>query len=783
MFDLNVIGGYAWLIPGFTFAAFVIIMAIIVTGGSGKLAARVAVGGILASTLVSLPLLMAALGAAEGEHGGLAAHPYTDIWWHWLPMGDGTLAFGVQVDPLSAAATAMVTILCSAIFIYATAYMSGELTAYSDPKTGAVDHAVGNARYARFFAYVSLFATGMLGFVLASNLLQAMVFWEIMGLCSFLLIGFWYFKPSAAAAAKKAFITTRIGDLFFFVGIMILFWMHGSVDYTVMLSEAGIEVLHDAAPLVMQIGPLTLAIPMILLVGLMIFGGTVGKSAQFPLHVWLPDAMEGPTPVSALIHAATMVSAGVFLVARMYPAFSAATPATPGDISGPMFVVAAVGAFTALFAATIAVAQFDIKRVLAYSTVSQLGYMVAALGIGAYVAAVFHLITHAFFKALLFLGSGSVIHGVEHGMHHAHEHGDDHGDDHGGHDHRPAGGYGAYAADPQDPQDMRNMGNLRRRMPMTFWTYLAGTLALTGIPIWAGFWSKDEILAEAFHKGVESQILIAGFVWLLLTAAAFMTAFYMARQVFMTFAGPPATEGARHAPESAPAMVYPLAVLAVFATLLGFIGVPETLPGLGPALGNPFHHFMGYLSTGAHFEGLEFNLIPMALSVVVAVLGWIVGWWLYGRNPAAARARDPLQRLGGLWKLLYDKYRLDELYGLVVRPDPRIHREADATEADKPHAEQSGLLVALASAFATLNGQIDKRVVDGMVNLAGMAGEWLSRVNGWVDTNVVDATVNLIAYVNGELSSGIKRLQSGRVQNYLLVVFVSLVVLVGVFVL
>ena len=777
MLDLNVIGGYAWLIPGFTFAAFVVIMAIIASGGSGRLAARVAVAGILLSTLVSVPLLLAALGAEGGEHGGLAAEPFVATWWSWLPMGSGTLDFGALVDPLSAATAAMVGILCSAIFIYATAYMAGELEAYDDA-SGAVDRAVGNARYARFFAYVSLFATGMLGFVLASNLLQAMVFWEIMGLCSFLLIGFWYFKPSAAAAAKKAFLTTRIGDLFFFIGIMILFWMHGSVDYTTMLSHEGIGVLHDAAPLVLHLGPASLAIPMILLVGLMIFGGTVGKSAQFPLHVWLPDAMEGPTPVSALIHAATMVSAGVFLVARMYPAFSAATPDTPGDISGPMFAVAAIGAITALGAATIALTQFDIKRVLAYSTISQLGYMVAALGIGAYVAAVFHLITHAFFKALLFLGSGSVIHGVEHGMHHGHEH----GHDRGAHPALPAGGYGAYAPDPQDPQDMRNMGNLRERMPLTFWTYMAGTLALTGIPVWAGFWSKDEILAEAFHKGVQSQIAIALVVWIFLTLAAFMTAFYMARQVFMTFFGPPASEGARHAPESAPAMVYPLVVLAIFATLLGFVGIPEGLPGLGPALGNPFHHFMGNLSTGAHFESLGFSWAPMLASIVVAALGWLVGWWIYGRDPAAARARDPLQRLGGAWKLLYDKYRLDELYGLVVRSDPRIHRESDASEADKPHAEQLGLLVALVDAFGSLNGRFDTYVVDGVVNLAGRAGEAFSRVNGWIDTNVVDASVNLVAHVNGELSRGLKLLQTGRIQNYLLVVFFSLLFLVGAFV-
>ena len=306
MFDLNTIGNWAWLIPAFTAAAFVAIVALVATGGGGRLAAQIGVGGIAASTAVGLLVFVAALGRGGAE---LAHAPFVkDL--PWLPMGSSTLNVGILIDPLSAATVAMVTVVCAMIFIFSTAYMEGEFTAYRDLRTGAIDAGTGQARYARFFAFISLFATGMLGFVLSSNLLQAMVFWEIMGLCSFLLIGFWYYKPTAAAAAKKAFLTTRIGDLFFFVGLMALYWVFGSVDYATMLSHDGVETLRELGNV-----PGT-AVPVSAAIALLIFGGAVGKSAQFPLHVWLPDAMEGPTPVSALIHAATMVTAGVYMVAR-----------------------------------------------------------------------------------------------------------------------------------------------------------------------------------------------------------------------------------------------------------------------------------------------------------------------------------------------------------------------------------------------------------------------------------------------------------------------------------
>ena len=399
--------------------------------------------------------------------------------------------------------------------------------------------------YSRFFAFISLFAFGMFTLVVSDNLLTLFVGWEIMGLCSYLLIGFWYAKPSARDAAVKAFMTTRVGDVFMLLGIAFVYSATGSLAFRDIFAP---EVLATLAAVPTPVLGLSAAG----LIGLLLFIGTVGKSAQFPLHVWLPDAMEGPTPVSAMIHAATMVSAGVYMVIRIFPLLSL-DPKT-------MTIVAFIGAFTALFAATIAVAQNDIKRVLAYSTISQLGYMIAALGAGAYVAATFHLVTHAFFKALLFLGSGSVIHGMEHGVLHTGKH--------------------------IDAQDMFNMGGLRRKMPVTFWTFLIGGLALSGFPlVTAGFWSKDEILASTFGGHMA--------VFWTLAIAAFLTAFYTMRQITLTFLGEPRTEAASHAQESVWTMTLPLVVLAVFAMGFGWTGIPEHFPGLGGLLPNWFHHFVG----------------------------------------------------------------------------------------------------------------------------------------------------------------------------------------------
>ncbi|MBI3536073.1 MAG: NADH-quinone oxidoreductase subunit L [Chloroflexi bacterium] len=430
----------AYLVVLFPIAAFTLI--VFVTRKYHRLSAWTAIAGIFGALAIAYGILLEALpqGAELLKHAFIAKI-------NWLPLGQSSFTMGWLIDPLSVVTLAMVTTTCLMIFIYSIGYMR--------------THGEDDPRYARFFAYISLFATGMLGLVISSNLLQFFVFWEIMGLCSYLLIGFWSIRDAhehhiddaqvvrATNASKKAFLTTRIGDVLFFVGMIWIYIKVGTLDFDKIFDAKNLALLGNDIT--------TLGLPAAAVIGFLLLGGTIGKSAQFPLHVWLPDAMEGPTPVSALIHAATMVAAGVYLIARMFPLFEspAAAPA--------LAAVAMVGAFTALFAATIGLAQDDIKRVLAYSTISQLGYMVAALGIAAYAAGTFHLITHAFFKALLFLSAGSVIHGI-------------------------------------GTNDMMKMGGLRKKMGITTIVFIIGAFALMGLPPFAGFWSKDEILAAAFEK-------------------------------------------------------------------------------------------------------------------------------------------------------------------------------------------------------------------------------------------------------------------------------------------
>ncbi len=433
-------------------------------------------------------------------------------------MGDTWLKIGVMIDPLSAITLFFVAWTVLMIFIYSIGYHNfgqpkGDHDRPGLPPHGATvsdvhghKHTVPSIEplYSRFFAFIGLFAFGMYLLVVSDNLLTLFVGWEVMGLCSYLLIGFWYAKPSARAAMIKAFLTTRVGDVFMLLGIAYVYSELGTLSYReVLYNAANLEKLASTPSYIVGLSAASM-------IGILLFIGTVGKSAQWPLHVWLPDAMEGPTPVSAMIHAATMVSAGVYMVIRVYPIMSAGM--VEGHLTPPMLAMGIIGSFTALFAATIAVLQRDVKRVLAYSTISQLGYMIAALGIGAYVAAAFHLVTHAFFKANLFLGSGSVIHGMEHGVMHTGEH--------------------------VDPQDMYNMGGLRRKMPVTFWTFLIGGLALSGFPlVTAGFWSKDEILADGFAH--------APLVFIVLALAALLTAFYTGRQITLVFLGDATHEGCR----------------------------------------------------------------------------------------------------------------------------------------------------------------------------------------------------------------------------------------------
>ena len=654
------------IVPLLTFAIIVVF-----TRRNNKLSSYLAVAAIFISFLLSMVIVFNAV--ARMPH--FAEEPAVHLTLLRIPTGATTLDIGVQIDPLTVALLFMVPTVCLMIFIYSMGYMEG------DP------------RYSRFFAYICLFATGMLGLVVADNLLLLFISWEVMGLCSYLLIGFWFEKPEAMWAGLKAFITTRIGDVLLMLGMVILYTQTGALRFETVFE--GVEHLAETNPNLMFI------------TALLVFGGAVGKSAQFPLHVWLPDAMEGPTPVSALIHAATMVAAGVFLVARMMPIFLvlAGMPA--------LAWVAAIGAITAFFASTIAIAQDDIKRVLAYSTISQLGYMIMCLGIGGFVAAVFHLITHAFFKALLFLGSGSVIHGV-------------------------------------GTNDMMEMGGLRKKMPYTFWTFLVGALALAGVPPLAGFWSKDEILAIAF---VQNPV-----VWVMGTLAAFITAFYVTRQVCLTFAGEPRKDEF-HAHESPPVMYVPLIVLAVGAALLGLLGVPADFPVLGPLLGNnPFHHFLAeqfHQWPYVHLAHVGFNASVMLISVAMALAGIGLGYLIYGRKPLVAGQRDPLERMGIVWTVLRNKYYIDEIYHATV--------------------------IRGAIGLANVCFRFDSGIVDGTVNLVGKLTERWAHVSGLFDTYVIDGIVNGVGRITSAVGQELRYIQTGRVQNYMIIVVISVLLLIGVF--
>ena len=617
---MSSIAAHLWLIPALPLVAAGLIA--VCRRPRRTLAASLAIGSMVIGFGLAVAAFLATLG------GGETAQTFS---LSWFELGTGSLRLGWVLDPLTAAMLVMVTFVGSLIFIYSTGYMAHD------------------ANFTRFFGFLALFAAAMLGLVIANNLLLLFMCWELVGLASYLLIGFWYHKPSAAAAAKKAFITTRVGDIGFFLGIV---WLYAQTG-TLLLYDHGQGCLEQTA-LTRMVGQVTLGgMGVTTAISLLLFCGAVGKSGQLPLHVWLPDAMEGPTPVSALIHAATMVAAGVFLVARIYPLMAAHAPGEPAETTA-LQVVAWVGVLTAVFAASIAVAQDDIKRILAYSTVSQLGFMMLGLGVGGVAVGMFHLITHAFFKALLFLGAGSVIHGVH------------------------------------EEQDIRHMGGLRRFMPVTFVTYAIGMMALAGVPVFfAGFWSKDAILHAAHGWKVSHVPFYLGVL------GALLTAFYMTRQVCHVFFGSyrgatgghphdhaPAAAHGNHSkhdhghdhghghgaasgePHESPAvMTVPLTLLAVCAILLGFLGTPA------------WPWFQGYL-TGEHVhwepgELLSAEHAPLMLgSALIVALGIGFGWWLYGRRPLAnPAAPDTLaRRFPGLFGLLREKYRIDELYaGTVIR--------------------------------------------------------------------------------------------------------------------
>ncbi|KEO83328.1 NADH-quinone oxidoreductase subunit L [Tumebacillus flagellatus] len=559
----------AWLIPLFPLVAYLLLFVL------GRRAQEGIVTGI--SVLAALAGFIVSLLILSDVNANGAQAPYV---FHWLTVGQHSLSMGYEVTPLNAMMLTVVTFISTLVLLFSKGYMHGD------------------ERYSVFYQYLNLFIFSMLGLVISPNLLQVYMFWELVGLCSFLLVGFWYFKPEAAAAAKKAFIVTRIGDVGLFIGIVLIYVATGTFEYS------GVFEAFQAKKFAIDwITPDHL----ITLIGILVFIGAIGKSAQFPLHTWLPDAMEGPTPVSALIHAATMVAAGVYLVARAFPIFEA----SPDTLT----VIGIIGGITAIFAALIGLTQNDIKRVVAYSTVSQLGYMVMALGVSAYTASTFHLMTHAFFKALLFLASGSVIHAIHHN------------------------------------QDLRKMGGLWKKLPLTGWTFLVGALALSGIPPFAGFWSKDEILLGAYNSGHYVLFTLA-------LIAAFCTAFYIFRVFFMTFTGE--FRGEKdvydHAHESGPVMAIPLVLLSIMAIVVGFLN--------SPLMNNAFEHFLfkGGEEIGNVYEA---NWGMAGLATLVALLGIGLAYLMYKKQSIKPEnlANGALRPL---YQLSLNKFYVDELYHYVI---------------------------------------------------------------------------------------------------------------------
>jgi len=589
---------WLWLLPLLPLAGFVANGALALVRPQAKSAVSVIGVGVLVAAFVVALAVVAALAELH------PAEPLVFRYWQWMVVGNLHVDAALQLDQLSAVMLLVVTGVGSLIHVFSVGYMR------DDPG------------YARYFAYLNLFVFFMLVLVLGASFPVMFVGWEGVGLCSYLLIGFWFTEKANADAGKKAFIVNRIGDFGFLVAMLILFQHFGSLDFT--------DVFTRSSTTLVAGGGVVTAITLFL------FLGCTGKSAQIPLYTWLPDAMAGPTPVSALIHAATMVTAGVYLVARCHVLFSLAPVSQT--------VVAGVGALTALFAATIALKQWDIKKVLAYSTVSQLGYMFVGVGTGAYAAGIFHLATHAFFKALLFLGSGSVIHAMHHAYHATHAH--------------------------DDAQDMRNMGGLRAYLPWTFVLMWIATLAIAGVPPFAGFFSKDEILGAAFARGAAQPIWYL--YWAMGLAAALLTAFYMTRMMLYTFHGPNRTgETERtHLHEAPRSMTGPLVVLGVLSAVGGFLNVPAFMGGsarlehwLAPALETP--PALAAPTTAAAAGAGEWILV--ALAVAIALVGMVAAWRLLDPATLVPARLAPAET--GLGKILWKKWYVDELYdACVVRP-------------------------------------------------------------------------------------------------------------------
>jgi NADH-quinone oxidoreductase subunit L len=725
---------YIWLIPLLPGIGAAINGLVGIRSFSRRTAGAVASATMVAALGLALVAFVQLLGLAS------SARAFDVTLAEWIPriplathdgIGNLEVSWGFRLDPLSGLMLLVVTGIGTLIHVYSTAYMIDE------PRGG----------YARFFCYLNLFCFFMLMLVLGNNFLVMFVGWEGVGLCSYLLIGYWYEKKSASDAGKKAFITNRVGDWGFVLGVFLTYYTFGTLDFRAVQNAAGAMPVE------------TMGFGVLSTICLLLFVGATGKSAQIPLYVWLPDAMEGPTPVSALIHAATMVTAGVYMLGRNAVLFSHAPMV--------MEIVAIIGVLTALMAASIGLVQYDIKRVLAYSTVSQLGYMFTAMGVGAFSAGAFHLMTHAFFKALLFLGSGSVIHAM-------------------------AG-----------EQDMRRMGGLKKYMPVTFVTMFIGTLAIAGIPPLSGFFSKDEILFRAFAANKV--------IWVLAVATAMMTAFYMFRLMAMTFFGPyrgPAWETAHghghahdghgpagshgaaddahghgpwHGPHESPRpMTWPLQALAVGAVIAGIVGIPAALGGSNeiehflepsftaerpiaesglrtadsvsaPEIGNPQSAIHNEPGEAHVSRGVEIGL--MGFSVLIALTGIGLAWKFYVTTPEISE--QMAERFAGAHRTLSNKYYVDELY--------------DASVISGTFSAGRGLWT------------FDRNVVDGAVN----ATSWVTVVSAWfsglTDRTVVDGAVNLVGWIIQESSHAFRRLQTGLVQNYAMLMLFGIFAFVTVY--
>ena len=642
----------------------------------------------------------------------------------WIHIGTLELDWTFRVDSLSTTMMLVVSGVGTLIHIYAIGYMHEDVRFKNDL-----------GRFQRFFVFLNLFIAAMMVLVSGDSYLMLFVGWEGVGLCSFLLIGFWYemdtlARPSWANsnAAKKAFITNRVGDFGFLIAGFLMYWFLGRSFQFDHVFEAAKEVAATEPGIIV-------AITLFMLVGV------AGKSAQIPLYIWLPDAMAGPTPVSALIHAATMVTAGVYLVTRSAELYMLVPQA--------QYIVAMTGAITALFAATIAVGQYDIKKVLAYSTISQLGFMVAAVGMGAFVAGMFHLVTHAFFKALLFLSAGSVILGLERGHHHlAHGHHDDHGKG----KKKDGKKKEEHHEEVFDPGDMRNMGGLRKTMPVTFWLYMIGTLALAGIFPFAGFWSKDEILLDA------AKLYPAAY-WLL-AIAAFFTAFYMGRQIWMVFFGEPRHEAAAHAEESPKVITVPLMVLAGLSILGGALNLPYV-----HTFGHWLEHTVELVEHEAHVAAwLEaswggLNPYVALISTAAALLAILISWLIYGRNPLKSGQIDPLKKpLGFIFTGMENKWFVDEIYQAVIL---------------NPFAKLSEFLADVVD-WRFWHDWFHETVIAGTYN-------WLSNIalNVYADQKGIDAFANWLGTATQWLSGVMRKIQNGFVRSYALSVLLGVVFIIG----